>query len=252
MPTSRKPDAAELLLEILELTSFGTTTQRQLTNRLRRTHPVRRVANRVEHGLRTLIAEGLVESDFKDGVEHFHATRAGLAALEQRGRMPSSSAVMFTDIVGSTEMIAELGEAAAHDCRKRHFALLRGSIDQHGGREVKNLGDGLMVLFADPAAALDCARQMQEAVDADADNLGLRIGVHAGELLREHGDYFGTTVIVASRLCDRADAGETIVSAHVRELADQQADSARPERPQPLGKLHLKGIPRPVEAFQLG
>lgn len=251
MPDSRNPDAAELLLELLELTSFGTTTQRRLTSRLRRTHPARRVAKRVEQGLRTLVAEGLVETEFSDGVDQFRATATGLAALEQRGRVPSSAAVMFTDIVGSTQMIAELGEAAAHDCRKRHFTLLRETIEGHGGREVKNLGDGLMVLFADPAMALECAQQMQLAVAADEDDLGLRIGVHVGELMREQGDYFGTTVIVASRLCDRAGAGETIVSAQVRELADRHSQTTRLDRAQSLGKLQLKGLPRPVEAFQL-
>ena len=132
--------------------------------------------------------------------------------MQSRGRFPDSAAVLFTDIVGSTEMIDELGEDEAHDRRLRHFRLLRAAMVTRGGREVKSLGDGLMVMFADPAAAIDCAIAMQRAVAADADGLGLRVGIHAGELLRDDDDYFGGTVIVASRLCAQAQAGQTIVS----------------------------------------
>lgn len=251
MPTTRNPSAADLMLDVLELTSLGSMTDRQLTGRLRRSYPVARIARRVEKALSMLEAEGLIEASLSDGTRHHRATAAGADALERRGRFPRAAAVLFTDIVESTQLIEKLGEEAAHACRQRHFALLRATIEQFDGREVKNLGDGLMVLFADPAAALLCASELQREVADDPDGLCLRVGVHAGELLREGDDYFGTTVIVARRLCDGANAGQTVVSSAVRSLADESAELSQLGSYLPLGPVTLKGISRPVEAFEL-
>lgn len=251
MPTTRNPSAADLMLDLLELTSLGSLTDRQLTGRLRRSYPVARIARRVEKALAMLEAEDLIEATRIEGDRHFRATAAGADALERRGRFPRAAAVLFTDIVDSTQLIEKLGEDGAHACRQRHFALLRETIEKFDGREVKNLGDGLMVLFANPTAALLCANEMQRAVAADPDGLGLRVGVHAGELLREGDDYFGTTVIVARRLCDSADSGRTVVSQIVRSLADEVPEPTPVGTYSPLGSVALKGISRPVEAFEL-
>ena len=71
--------------------------------------------------------------------------------------------VVFTDLVGSTELIG-LGEAGADEVRREHFGLLRGAVAEHGGREVKNLGDGLMLVFDGVTAGLACAVAMQQAI----------------------------------------------------------------------------------------
>lgn len=251
MPTTRNPATADLMLDLLELTSLGSMTDRQLTARLRRSYPVARISRRVEKALAMLEAEGLIESSVLDGTRHLRASAAGADALERRGRFPRAAAVLFTDIVDSTKLIEKLGEEEAHACRQRHFMLLRETIERFDGREVKNLGDGLMVLFADPVRALLCAAELQRAVAADPDGLGLRVGVHAGELLREGDDYFGTTVIVARRLCDCAQSGRTVVSAAVRSLAEEETESGAVGAFLPLGHLALKGISRPVDAFEL-
>lgn len=239
------------MLDLLELTSLGSLSERQLASRLRRKYPVARIGRRVNQGLAILAAEGLIEETDADGARHFRATTAGADALERRGRFPRAAAVLFTDIVDSTQLIDKLGEDDAHACRNRHFALLRKTVDRFDGRVVKNLGDGLMVLFADPAAAPRCANELQREVAADADGLGLRVGVHAGELLREGNDYFGTTVIVARRLCDCAKTGQTVVSEAARALADESTEPSERASYLPLGSLPLKGISRPVEAFEL-
>ena len=93
-------------------------------------------------------------------------------------------AVLMTDLVGSTAMADRLGPEAAEALRTEHFGLLRGALERSAGREVKNLGDGLMVVFSSAAHSLACAARMQQAVEArnrrSAERLGLRIGVSVG------------------------------------------------------------------------
>lgn len=177
----------------------------------------------------------------------YRATAAGLAELERRGRYPAGAAIVFTDLVASTKLIDRFGEDGAHDRRQRHFALLRRVIESHGGREVKNLGDGLMVVFADPAAAARCSAAMQLAVAEDADRLGLRVGLNSGELLREGGDYFGSTVIVAQRLCENAGPSQIVVSDAARAAVNIDHDLSFT----PRGPIDLKGLRKPVVAWLL-
>lgn len=248
MATLRSPSPADLLLQLLELTSLGAIGAEEATKQLRRAYPFAGIARRVRGGLETLEAEGLVESSAGDGGHvRYRASTRGLTTLEQKGRFPGPAAVLFTDIVASTELIAEFGESGAHRRRQRHFTLLREQVAKHGGREVKSLGDGLMVIFADPSAATDCAAAMQRVVAGDRDRLGLRIGLHTGELLREGDDFFGTTVIVARRLCESAQAGQIVVSDETFKLAG--GDNAWPVRT--LGSVDLKGLSRPVPASTL-
>ena len=122
----------------------------------------------------------------------------------------------MTDLVGSTAMAERVGPAAAEGLRHEHFGLLRGALERTAGREVKNLGDGLMVVFSSASESLACAAQMQQAVEARnrraEEQLGVRIGVSLGEATVQDGDYFGEPVVEAARLCahggGRADRGQ--------------------------------------------
>ncbi|MBJ7353783.1 MAG: adenylate/guanylate cyclase domain-containing protein [Thermoleophilaceae bacterium] len=243
MNTSRNTSTADLLLEVMEIACLGACSAGQIAKQQRRGRPLARVDRRLSDALAILASEGLVTST-TDGAETLYRTSAtGLATLEANGRYSSSAAVLFTDIVGSTELIGELGEVDAHETRQRHFALLREAIARTGGREVKSLGDGLMVIFGQAARAADCASTMQQLVAEDDDELGLRVGVHAGELLRDGDDYFGSTVITARRLCDCAGSGQTLISEPTCALVgDGFQDSL-----EPIGILFLKGLPEPVE-----
>lgn len=248
MPTT--PTTAELLLDLLELTSLSATSPRQLQSELKKRHPrASGLRHRIEPGLATLEAEGLVEATTHLGRRAHRATPAGLTVLEDQGRYPNGGTVLFTDLVGSTALIDMFGEDGAHALRVRHFELLRDAVAKHGGREVKGLGDGLMVVFARPGAALDCAVSMQRNVAEDGDGLGLRVGVHAGPLLREDNDFHGTTVIVAARLCDRAQSGQIVISDHARAAAEDEGVGSH--RTELLGALALKGIADPVTAHEL-
>jgi class 3 adenylate cyclase len=158
-------------------------------------------------------------------------------------------AVMFTDIVGSTEMTARLGDAAALELVRVHNALVRRGLASHHGREVKHTGDGIMAAFDDVADSVRAAADIQRrfaSYNADAsESLRVRIGIHAGEPVADHNDLFGATVQLAHRLCSEAEADGVIVSGLVRELSDE--DKALFVA---LGERRLKGFTERTPVFR--
>jgi DNA-binding NarL/FixJ family response regulator len=147
--------------------------------------------------------------------------------------------ILFTDLVGSTALFARRGDDAADVLRRTHFDGLRRAIAEHGGREIKSTGDGLMVSFTSAVSAARCAVAMQRTSE-----LELRVGLDAGEPLQEGDDLYGTPVIVANRLCDAAEAGEILASEVVVRIAGPRLDAAW----QPVGSLKLKGLDERVSA----
>jgi len=160
-------------------------------------------------------------------------------------------AILFTDLVGSTEAASRLGEQGAEEFRQAHFALLREGIRDHGGTEVKNLGDGLMVAFASASDAVACAVAMQQALARrnrrGGEPMAVRVGVAVGEATEEDGDYFGTPVIEASRLCSQAEGGEILVT----EMAQMLAGGRGGQQFVALGPMDLKGLPAPVPVHRV-
>ncbi len=158
--------------------------------------------------------------------------------------------MLFTDLVGSTEMTLRIGPTTAEEVRLEHFGILREAIGETGGEEVKNLGDGLMVTFGSASAALACAAMMQRQIARRnrraEEPLSVRIGISLGEATRREDDYFGHPVIEASRLCAAAAGDEVLVSDLVRAMA-MSGDHALEE----VGELELKGMAEPVRAFRL-
>ncbi len=159
--------------------------------------------------------------------------------------------MLITDLVGSTAIADRIGPAATEQLRAEHFELLRGPLERTGGREVKNLGDGLMTVFESAAQSLLCAVEMQQAVEARnrraEQQLGVRIGVSLGDAAVEEGDYFGWPAVEASRLCAAAEGGQIVVNALVRQVAGAREEN----RFRSLGALELKGFSEPLEAFEL-
>jgi class 3 adenylate cyclase len=158
-------------------------------------------------------------------------------------------AVMFTDIVGSTEMTARLGDSAALELVRAHDALVRRALDAYGGREVKHTGDGIMASFDKVANAVRAGADIQRrfaAYNAEAsESLSVRIGIHAGEPVEDHNDLFGATVQLASRLCSEAEVNGVVVSGLVRELSDEDA-----ARFVALGERRLKGFAEATPVFR--
>jgi DNA-binding SARP family transcriptional activator/class 3 adenylate cyclase len=158
---------------------------------------------------------------------------------------------LFTDLVASTSAFSSVSPDVADQMRRIHFAVLRGALVSHEGMLVKNLGDGIMARFTSPSAALSCAVAMQQAAEhhnrGSANPIGLRVGLSAGEVSLEDEDYFGDPVIEASRLCDRAESGQILLSSVVRLMAGRHASHDYVE----VGDLILKGLPEAVTAFDL-
>jgi class 3 adenylate cyclase/DNA-binding CsgD family transcriptional regulator len=156
---------------------------------------------------------------------------------------------LFTDLVGSTELLERLGDDAAETLRRSHFRILREAVTAAGGQEVKNLGDGLMVAFESAVGAVDCAVAIQRAVERHnrshpGRRLDVRVGLHVGEPIRDEDDYFGHTVVVAKRLCDAAAGGQILASELVRGLVGSRSRF----RFEPAGPLELKGLTEPLAA----
>lgn len=149
--------------------------------------------------------------------------------------------VLFSDLVGSTELLSRVGEKAADELRREHFGLLRSAVADAGGYEVKNLGDGLMVTFEGVGAGLACAVAMQQAMaarPASMEPMSIRLGLTAGEAESEEGDFFGLPVVEASRLCARAEGGEILTTEMVRLLARSRGGFEF----ELVGDLELKGL----------
>ncbi|HEY5109301.1 MAG TPA: AAA family ATPase [Acidimicrobiales bacterium] len=159
--------------------------------------------------------------------------------------------VLFTDLVGSTELASSLTPDQADDVRRAHFAALRQAVTDAGGTEVKNLGDGIMVVFPTASTALSCAVAMQQGVHRDNRgldrSLGIRVGLSIGEATREADDFFGDPVVEASRLCGAAGSGQILASDTVRVMAGRR----NRHDCRPVGELDLKGLPDPVEAVEV-
>ena len=123
---------------------------------------------------------------------------------------------MFTDICGSTERAAALGDRGWRDLLDRHDEAMRGVLARHGGAEVNTTGDGLLATFDSPARAVRCAADMTDA--GRAMGLGIRAGVHTGEVERRNGDVAGIAVHIGARVAGLADTGEVLVSGAVPPL----------------------------------
>jgi class 3 adenylate cyclase/tetratricopeptide (TPR) repeat protein len=155
--------------------------------------------------------------------------------------------ILFTDLVGSTELLARAGDEAAQRIFRAHHDLLAETAAAHGGEEVKWLGDGLMVAFPSAADAVRAAVAMQQASrrPVHGERLAIRVGLNAGEVMRDAADWFGLPVVVARRLCDGAEGGEIRCTEVVTSLLVGHTEFAFAD----LGHLELKGVPRAVPAF---
>jgi class 3 adenylate cyclase/DNA-binding CsgD family transcriptional regulator/tetratricopeptide (TPR) repeat protein len=159
--------------------------------------------------------------------------------------------ILFTDLVASTETMERVGDDRAEELRRAHFRLVRDAASAHGGRTVKSLGDGLMIVFASAVEAVAAAAAIQAAVattldDGPADGR-VRVGLHVGEPIRDEGDYFGRPVVVARRLCDAAGPGQILASDLVRNLVGSRGTAEF----RALGRRTLKGLGEPVDVYEV-
>lgn len=168
-----------------------------------------------------------------DEVEEF---LTGVRSAPHSG--PVLATILFTDIVGSTEKVADLGDRAWTDLLASHHQVVRRELRRFSGEEIDTAGDGFLALFDGPARAIRCALAISRGVTELG--LSVRAGIHTGEIERRGGDVGGIAVHVAARVAAEADAGEVLVTATTRDLVAGSglAFSDRGER-------MLKGIEDP-------
>ncbi len=173
-------------------------------------------------------------------VDEIRAWRTG--APGGAGGSTVLTTLLFTDIVASTGHAARLGDVAWRGLLKRHDDALRDLIDEHGGRLVKNIGDGSLSAFDGPIRAICCAEQLHGAVAPLG--IELRAGVHTGECERVGLDFAGMNVHVASRVEEEAAPGQVLATAAAKELCNGSGFSFEPR-----GAAELKGVPGSWELF---
>jgi class 3 adenylate cyclase/ketosteroid isomerase-like protein len=136
--------------------------------------------------------------------------------------------LLFTDIEGSTTITERLGDVRWLELLRLHNSIIREQATEHGCYEVKSQGDGFMFASQSARRAVQCAIGIQRAFaehnETAAEPIHVRIGLHAGEVLKDADDFFGKHVILASRIAGEARGGEILVSSLIKELTDSAGD----------------------------
>jgi class 3 adenylate cyclase len=153
--------------------------------------------------------------------------------------------VLFTDIVGSTERAAELGDRRWRELLQVHDDLAGRLVDRWGGRLVKTTGDGVLATFDGPGRALGCATALREELRGI--DIEVRAGLHTGEVELRDGDVGGIAVHIAARVMAAAGPGEVLVSRTVRDLV-AGSDTVLEDR----GDHRLKGVEGAWRLFAVG
>lgn len=203
------------------------------------------VVHRESHGLIPNEVIGVAEDDVLRFLGRIHETMDP-AELESPTRT-----ILFTDLEGSTSILDSIGETAFLSLLAEHDTIIRRSLLKSHGREVKHTGDGIMAAFNDVTSALDSATEIQrgfrERPTAEGQPvLKVRIGIAAGRPVDHNDDIYGTAVVQASRICDSARGGHTLVSGLVRQMAEGSGYHFV-ER----GPHMLRGFAQPVMVYEL-
>jgi class 3 adenylate cyclase len=152
--------------------------------------------------------------------------------------------VLFTDIVGSTELAARLGDAAWRELLAKHHAIVRRELARYRGRELDTAGDGFFASFDGPARAVQAAAALREPLRSIG--LEIRAGLHTGEFEVSDGKVVGIGVSVGARISSLAGPGEVLVSSTVKDLV---AGSGL--RFEDRGEHQLKGVPEAWHLYSL-
>jgi class 3 adenylate cyclase len=158
-------------------------------------------------------------------------------------------AIMFTDLVGSTDMSSRLGDHRALEVLRRHDEVVREALAATGGREVKHTGDGILASFTYVSRAIEAAVKIQSVFGADSQELAgisLRVGISAGEPVAESNDIFGAAVSLAARICAHASPGQVLVSSAVRDLSIGKRYTFVDR-----GPIALKGFDEPIRLYEV-
>jgi adenylate cyclase len=171
---------------------------------------------------------------------HVEFMESALARAGVHSRVARTPAVCFLDITGYTRLTEERGDEAAAGLAERLSRMVQRASVGHGGKPVKWLGDGVMFHFPEPGPGVVAALEMVEGV-AEAGLPPAHVGIHAGPVLFQEGDYFGRTVNIAARIAEYARPGEVVVSQEVVDAAGNTPVSFSE-----IGPVELRGVSGPV------
>lgn len=164
-------------------------------------------------------------------IEEFITGKRGGTDLER-----VLTTIVFTDIVGSTERAAALGDDHWRDLLDSHDTVVRRELQRFGGREVNTAGDGFVATFSSPSVAIDCAAAIVDAVRTL--DIEVRVGIHAGEVEVRGHDIAGMAVHIGARVAALAGPSEVLVSSTVREIVTGSRRKFTDR-----GEHQLKGVP---------
>jgi class 3 adenylate cyclase len=174
-----------------------------------------------------------------DEVEEF---LTGVRPVHQPDRVLAT--VLFTDVVGSTEVAHRIGDRAWRDLLARHHDLVRAQLERFKGREIDTAGDGFLAAFDGPARAIRCALAIREAVSAL--DVQIRVGLHTGEVEVLGDKLAGVAVHTGARVAAEADPGEVLVSSTVKDLVAGSGIEFEDR-----GAHELKGVPGQWRLFRV-
>jgi class 3 adenylate cyclase len=183
---------------------------------------------------------GMYSEDADEILDHIEEFLTGMRRGTSTNRVLAT--VMFTDIVGSTDLAGKLGDARWRELLIAHDALVRAYVDRFRGRVVKTTGDGALVTFEGPGRALRCAFGLRDALRGIG--LETRVGLHTGEVELIEGDVGGMTVHIAARILDVAEPEEIVVSRTVKDLV-AGSEFEFEDR----GVVGLKGVEDPWQLY---
>ena len=160
-------------------------------------------------------------------------------------------AIMFTDLEGSTQMISALGDDKSMELLRLHNALTRDALRAHSGREIKHTGDGFMTSFISAVSAVECAIDIQKTMARHNEEnptavMNLRIGINAGEPVRNDKQLYGASVNLAARLCAHAKPASILVAQVVRDISVGKKIPFLDR-----GEFEPKGFDRPMLLFEV-
>lgn len=215
-------------------------------------------ATRLAAGIRNshlVLMEGTWQDTLDDipvtmkNIESFFGDLVPKSAFHSPAGTPGDiHTILFTDIEGSTVLTDRLGDARARELFREHERITREVLANHGGMEVKTMGDGFMASFGSASRAVECAVALQRAFSerSGADAIRIRIGLNAGEPIAEEDDLFGTAVIVAARIAAKAEGGEILVADVVRQLVAGKGFLFNDR-----GETELRGFEDPVRVYEV-
>jgi class 3 adenylate cyclase len=208
---------------------------------------VRRVVDTASRVRERGLLGGLVMAPIEDLTAWALADRD---EIERVAAPDGTVTIMFTDIEDSTPLNEELGDAAFVRLLSSHARVVEKQVARHHGHVVKNQGDGFMMVFGSPSAAVGAAKAIQSESAATARRrhvpVRVRVGIHEGTAIAKGGDYFGRAVAIAARVAAHAEGGQVLVTTPVvDDLQDHEVESCGEFELRGLGGVHEIWAVRP-------